>query len=61
MEIDAPIDFEELKFHPDKLVILLRMADFIRTAVEELIAKDKLEKSHGYHQSSDTSSDAVDF
>jgi hypothetical protein len=50
MEIDDRIDFEELRFHPNKLVVLWWMADFIRSTLEELIAKDKLEKWLGYHQ-----------
>ncbi len=50
MEIDERIDFDELTFHPNKLAVLWCMADFIRTAVEELIAKEKLQKFMQQHQ-----------
>ncbi len=50
MEIDEGIDFDEHNFHPNKLVALWYMADFMRRTVEELIAKEGLQKPIQQHQ-----------
>lgn len=60
MELDERIDLEEFRFHPNKLAVLWSMADFIRTELEELITREKLEKSVGC-QPTELNPDDLDF